>query len=126
MSDAEEPLTYAIRFYERANRDIDAIVVFLADNFGQRVARLWYGELGKAIASLSHLPERYAIATEPHFTQTTRNLTWARPGSRISHRILYRVFHEGVDGAVVYILHVRGATRAPITVAEAREIEAQQ
>jgi plasmid stabilization system protein ParE len=122
----EEPTIYAIRFYERASRDIDAVVVYLADNLSESFARDWFRGINKAIRSLSELPERYALAPEPHFAEPTRNLTWSRPKSRVSHRILYRVRNDSNDGAVVMILHIRGATMAPITPEEVREIEAQQ
>ena len=126
MQPDEEPTVYAIRFYERAKRDMDAVIVYLAENIGESVAVDWYSGINKAISSLATLPERYAVAPEPHFKRTTRNLTWARPKSWASHRILYQVVHEGLDGPTVLILHVRGATMSPITLKEPREIEAQQ
>ena len=122
----DEPIRYAIRFYERASRDIDATVVYLADKVSQPYARSWYIGITKAIQSLSQLPERYALAPESVFVVPTRNLTWARPNTSVSHRILYHVVHGGQDGFVVWIMYVRGATMAPITLNEACEIEAQQ
>jgi len=49
MSDADVPVTFAIRISERANRDIEATYLFLADQFSETMANKWRLGLVKAI-----------------------------------------------------------------------------
>ncbi|MBC7805035.1 MAG: type II toxin-antitoxin system RelE/ParE family toxin [Akkermansiaceae bacterium] len=126
MIGADEPANYSVRVTERANRDIDAIYVYFAEEFGEAMANKWRGGIIKAITGLSFMPERYALVPKRHFRMAVRHYTWRRSGSSLTHRILYVAEMDGQDGPAVRVIHIRGASRAPITAEDAREIEAQQ
>ena len=119
-----EPITYAVRFSERAKRDADFITVYLADNATERIAIGWRTGLNKTVGSLSLFPDAKAVIAESTlFAPVVRNLLYRRtPDSQL----LFRVLETSPDGPQVILMSVRLAARPPITPDEAREIEAQQ
>ncbi len=56
MSETEETRTYALRFTERAQRDIDAATVHFAETSSPEVAIAWREGLYEALAFLTVSP----------------------------------------------------------------------
>jgi plasmid stabilization system protein ParE len=93
---------YALRTLPRAERDIEAHAVRLAELAGAEIARAWCDGLFEKIATLSDSPR-----------------TPAGPSWRVS----FTADERTEDGPVVSLLHVRHGAQRPITRAQAREIE---
>ena len=93
-------MKYRVVIETRAERDIDAIVVWLAEE-SERVAVNWYRALHGAIKSLEQFPERCPSAPENGFVPSElRQLLHG------SGRHLYRILFT-VDNGQVHVLHVR-------------------
>src|SRR5437773_1279768 len=97
MSSEDDPdqqaLTYAIRFTERAQRDLDAATVRFAETASVEIAVAWREGVYEALASLALFPRRYPRAPE-RFQREVRQLLYRRPGSQTAHRILFIVRGE--------------------------------
>ncbi len=126
----EQPRRYAVRYYQRATRDIDQITVSYADATGNeaRAASLRNG-IRDVASSLSENPEGNAVAEveSAAFGFAVRRARYRMSkGGQISYHLLYYVVEQSADGDVVFIMHVRHANRAPLTPDEASEIKVQQ
>lgn len=122
-----EPRGYALRFQERALRDIDAAFVRLAELTSDEIADEWRDGLREAIAGLAASPRRHPLAPE-RFRREVRHLLYQRPGSRVTYRVLFTVTGEeegASEGPTVTILHLRHGAAKPLTRAEARQVEGQ-
>jgi plasmid stabilization system protein ParE len=120
-----EPQSYALRFQERALRDIDAAYVRLAELSSADIADRWLDELRDTIATLAETPRRFPIAPE-RFSREIRQILFRRSGSRITHRIMFTITGEGNDASdspTVTILHVRHGAAKPLTRPETRQLE---
>lgn len=124
--DAEEPApAYALRILPRAERDIRAALLRLAELSGDAVAQAWYENLYTELAALSINPARFARTREDRlFRREVRQLVYRRTPSGVAYRVLFTVVAGGQDAPTVAILHVRHGARRDVTRAEARSIEA--
>jgi plasmid stabilization system protein ParE len=120
-----------VRLSERAQRDIDAAVVRLAEISGSAMADAWQDGLLLALGGLTVFPERCSFVPEQaQFTRPVRHLLYRRPGSG-RRSPAYRAFFELLDAQgtqdapTVYVLHVRHGAAAPVSAEEAHEIETQ-
>lgn len=123
----EQPLNYALRFTERARRDIDAETVYIAETSSPEIAIVWREGLYDTVASLAILPRRCPLARE-QFRCEVRQILYRRPGSRFAHRILFTFSGEEAvssDAPTVILLHVRHSASRPLTKLQARAIESQ-
>lgn len=127
MSDL--PKRYALRYSPRALRDLEAAVVDFAEFTGdeQKALQLQDGIRASA-AILVENPDRNQI--DEHETALLQfpvphELYRFSRKSRVAYYLYYRVT-EDEDGPRVLILHIRHASRAPLTPDEATEIRAQQ
>ncbi len=122
--EAEQPTVYAVRLYERAYRDIDLAFSDYLDATGNeaRAMALRTGLRDMAV-SLNVNPERHPVAEHESqmfgFT-VRRTLHRLTKGSTVAHHLIYFAEKEGPDGPVVFVVHVRHASRAPLTEDEAR------
>lgn len=123
-SDEEPPQTYALRITERAQRDLDAATVKMAEDVSPEAAIHWREELYQTLASLASFPLRYPRAPE-RFQGDVRQLFHRPTGHQAVYRILFIVIggEASPDAPTVNILHVRHGSARPITRAEARQIE---
>ena len=108
-SNDEQPLHYALRFTERARRDIDAATVHIAESSSPELAIVWREGLYDTVASLATFPRRCPLARE-QFRCEARQILYRRPGSRFAHRLLFTFSGEEAtspDAPTVILLHVR-------------------
>jgi plasmid stabilization system protein ParE len=127
MSDL--PKRYALRYSPRALRDLESAIVDFADFTGDEQKALQLRDGIRACAAiLAENPDRNQV--DEHETVLLRfpvrhELYRFSRKSRVAYYLYYRVT-EDEDGPRVLILHIRHASRAPLTSDEAREILAQQ
>ena len=121
MSDFER---YAIRLHPKAATDIDEAHRQLLAFSGEEFADDWQDGLRAAISSLATLSKRRPLADENRLFQ---NDVWVYTYQFRKSRVIYRVLFEAVekdeDAPYIHVLHIRHASRKPMTRAEAREIE---
>lgn len=119
---------YALRVLPRAERDIEAQTVRMAELAGPDIARAWYQGLFGAVATLSENPHRCALVSESRrFQKEVRHFLYRRTPTGPLWRILFTVDESAQDDApTVNLLHVRHGAQRPITRPEARQIEAEQ
>ena len=126
-------MIYAVRFSPLADREIAEATARIADITGdEQIARDWYAGLKEESGSLSENPRRFQVQSEDSRkigAEVRRMLYQRTGGSRTSthaHHLYYVIADEGDDGPMVKVLHVRHASRKPMTRAEAKEIRAGQ
>jgi len=128
MSDA--PVRYGVRLSPRADRDLNIAVVEYAERTGDEYrAALLYRRVRETAASLSELPDRYAIAEHESAIlgfPVRRVLARLSRNSAVAYHLLYFAVEQSEDGPRVTVVHIRHASRAPLTADEARDIKAQQ
>jgi plasmid stabilization system protein ParE len=121
---------YAVRFSSIADQDITEAFLRMADiSESEDVAREWLQGVREAIATLATQPNRSQIEAQVsrYMGSNVRRLLYRRTNSTsVAHHIYYRVYEESDDGPFVRVLHVRHASRKPITRKEAREIQASE
>ena len=123
----DSPLVYALRILPRAERDIDAHVVRMADVAGSDIARAWHVGLFNDIATLAQNPNRRAAVVENrYFRHDVRQILYRRTPAGPAWRVLFFIDEASEDGPTVNVLHVRHAAQRPISPAEARGIETDQ
>ena len=132
MSDApgsqNELPVYAIRSRERARRDRNEAIIYLARTTTEDNARDWNAGLTAALATLAILPRRCAVAPE-RFRGEVRRLLYQRPASKIAHWVYFTIEGENLnslDAPTVTIARIRHAAAKPLTRTEIREIEAAE
>lgn len=126
--ESEQPQTYALRFTERARRDLDIATAHFAQAASPEIAVAWREGIYEAIASLATFSRRCPRAPE-RFRREVRQLIYRRPGSRVAYRILFTISGEeegSLEAPTVTIFHVRHASARPITRTQAREIESEE
>ncbi len=125
MSEDAAPRRYALRVLPRAERDIEAQTVRMAELAGPDTARDWHQCLFNAIASLAENPRRHALVGEHgRFRQEVRHLLFRRTPTGPVWRVLFIVDENTEDAPTVNLLHVRHGAQHPVTRREARQIEA--
>jgi plasmid stabilization system protein ParE len=124
----ERPTVYAIRFSERARGDIAEAWERMAELTDEETADEWETALIEEVGKLATFPNGYpAIAEARRFPgSTVRQMLHRRTTSSTAvYRVVF-VVQEGregnQDGPVVSVIHVRHASRRPITASEAAEL----
>ena len=118
---------YALRILPRAERDIEAQTVRLADLIGPEVALAWHKGLFDAIATLAHKPRRCAAANEKNrFKREVYQLLYRRTSAGVAWRVLFTVSEESEEAPTVNLIHIRHGAQRLLTRTEARAIEAQE
>lgn len=93
---------YRVFITERAERDIDEISTWWAENRSRQQAQRWYNGIAAAIRSLADDPERHSLAYETeNYSYELRQLNYGL-GRRPTHRVVFTI---SVD--VVQVLRVR-------------------
>ena len=125
--DEEQPQIWAIRQTIRADTDILAASVYIAENAGVETARTWMSGLKAQIAKLAQLPTRWPVAEEDKlFRESVRRMLYRRTASGPAYRVLFVLRENPDDAPTVTVIHVRHAAQKPMTRKEAREIEASE
>jgi plasmid stabilization system protein ParE len=103
-------MAFRVELSEQAQRDISAIYDWLRSEQAGDAGERWFRALRTAIASLSDVPSRCALAPENRDAPVeVRQLLYGRRSH--TYRILF-----AIDGEVVQVLHVRHARRRPATI----------
>ena len=93
----------------RAKRDLDAIRGRLLTHEAGEGGLRWFWKLDEAIASLSELPQRCALAPESaEFPFEVRQPIYGRKPHQ--YRVLFTI-----DEDVVVVLHIRRGRREPLS-----------
>ena len=125
--DAEPPQIWAIRQTVRADTDLLAASVDIAEIAGIEIARAWVNGLKAETAKLAQLPTRWPIAEEDKlFRKSVRRMLYRRTAGGPAYRVLFVLRENPDDAPTVVIIHVRHAAQKPMTRKEAREIEASE
>jgi plasmid stabilization system protein ParE len=102
-------MKYRIEISSVAETEADGAFLRLSQVTDPTRASQWYSGLLQAIASLSQMPKRCALAREnEYFSQEIRQLLYGR--GRNSYRILFAIL-EGQEVSTVRILHIRHGTQ---------------
>lgn len=133
MSSPTEPeptaTAYTVRLSECGIRDLEAIVYYLDETQGRTAALSWRQGLYGVIQGLAQNPRRFAVQIEESRKlkdEVRRELYRATPGGTAVYALFYFVQDTSDDGPLVTVIHIRHASRKPITRAEAKEILAGQ
>lgn len=118
-------LTYAIRFTERARRELKEAKDWLASLTGDALADEWETGLFDALTRLTAFPTGYPLAANqkrfPNM-QVRYMLYRRRPDSQMAYHLFFTAEPDTDDGPIVTIFHIRHAARRPITRTEAQAI----
>ena len=122
--EAEPPQIWAIRQTTRADIDVLAASVYIAETAGVEIARDWLEGLKAEIAKLAQLPTRWPLAEEDKlFRESVRRMLYRRTAGGPAYRVLFVLRENPDDAPTVVIIHIRHAAQKPMTRKEAREIE---
>ena len=126
------PLIYAIRFSARANREIaEATVRFAAITGDDDMAKEWLDGVYYLAATLATNPARFSVQPDESRKlgcEVRRVLYQRSAGTGASTHAYHLYFKQekGDDGPLVTVIHVRHASRKPLTRTEAKDILAGQ
>jgi plasmid stabilization system protein ParE len=105
-------MNFVVLTYRRADHDIRAAVLWMAENLSPRVARSWHAGLLAAVASLEANPERCPLADEAgELGVELRELVHRR--RRTAYRILFTI-----AGDTVNVIRVRHTAQDRLTDAD--------
>lgn len=122
--ETQPPVIWALRLTEAAQEDLAAAWRHLAATAGEEVANDWSHKLLSALASLARWPERTLVAVEnPYFSQTVRKFIYRRTSRSVAYQIFFYLVTSPDDAPTLRVIHIRHATRAPMTRMEAWQIE---
>jgi toxin ParE1/3/4 len=103
-------MAFRVKTSTKAKRDLDAILAWLLSQEAGEAGLRWFQGLREAVASLSHSPQRCALAPEnAMFPLEVRQLLYGRKPH------VYRVLYT-IEGDTVSVLHIRHGRRKPITL----------
>ena len=98
-------MKYDVRLTAKAERDIESVLRWFAEQQTDAAAGRWVKQLENKIATLERMPMRCALAAEaPELEIELRELLFGRRAGKF--RILFVV-----EGSVVLIAHIRHAAR---------------
>jgi hypothetical protein len=121
----QEPVKrYAVRLIHSATDDLHYHRDRLATLADDATADQWLSGLLEAISHLASAPFRPVSPKTGMFSCEVRAFVYRRPGSSVSHRILFTIREASQDGPLVVILHIRHGTAGPIQRYEARNTQA--
>ena len=104
-------MAFSVQVSARAQADIDAALTWAAAQ-APLTAQRWYNRLLAAVQTLQSMPARCPLAAEAaDLGIELRELSFGK--RRGTFRILFKV-----DASVVHVLHVRRATRGPLTASD--------
>ena len=116
--------SYAIRLHHKAVADIEEAYQQLAAFSGEEFADDWQDGLRAVISSLATLSKRRPLADENRlFQNDVWVYTYQFRKSRVIYRVLFEAAEKSEDAPYIHVLHIRHASRRPMTRTEAREIE---
>jgi plasmid stabilization system protein ParE len=121
---------YSVRFSPRAERETAEAATWLAEIVGSDdLAVEWFLGIKAAAGTLATNPRRFPVhadASRKLGRQVRGLLFQRRSASTAAYHLYYSIEDNGDDGPTVRVVHVRHASRKPITRAEAKEIRAGQ
>ena len=95
---------WRVRLTERAERDLEEIAGWTAENFGRRQALQYSETIALALEALAAGPEVPGVRTRDELAPGVRSLHAARQGRRARHLVLFRVTDHGIL-EVLRVLH---------------------
>ncbi len=124
----DKTTVYAVRLSEYAQRELERIVSDVLERAAdEAMARACYQGMRAAIRGLSRNPRRFAVQPEESRKlkgEVRREIYRHKPGSSAVYYLFYTVEDDTDDGPLVTVIHVRHASRKPLTHAEAKDIRA--
>lgn len=131
----DQPRRYAVRRTSGALRDVAEIAAWIMENVatdadgepiseGARIAQEWQAGLLSLLSTLAEEPARNPVlpVESRRLGVEVRRILYRRtPSSRMEHHVYY-LLQDGDDGSIVFVFHVRGASRRTITAKEARAL----
>ena len=112
--DAEPPQFWAIRQTVRADTDVLAASVYIAERTGIEAARTWVNGLKAEIAKLAQFPALWPLAEEDKlFRESVRRMLYRRTASGPAYRVLFVLRENPDDAPTVTIIHIRHAAEKP-------------
>ncbi len=122
--DEDRPVSWVIRFTERAYASIEAGQQYMTQTAGEEIGDAWREGLEAEITRLSRMPESLPTAPENHkFVATVRSLLYRRTPRGPAYRVLFTLKTPPEESPTVTIINVRHGAQRPITKKEAREME---
>lgn len=122
------PPNHAVRFSPRADRETTEAATRLAMITGSDdLALEWFFGIKAAAGTLATNPRQSPVNEDASrkIGEEDRRLLFQRTGSsNAAYHLFYTVEDAGDDGPRVAVIHVRHASRKPITRAEAKDIRA--
>jgi plasmid stabilization system protein ParE len=105
-------MAFEVRTTPEAEQDAAAILGWLLEQHAGETGLRWFMRMDEAIASLAEMPQRCKLAPEnKSFPFEVRELLYAQKPH--VYRILFTI-----EGAVVFILHIRHGRRLPLKMQE--------
>jgi plasmid stabilization system protein ParE len=107
-------MAFRVEYSSQAEGDLDSILEWLISQHAGEAALHWFEGLEEAIASLSEMPRRCALAPEnKSFPLEVRHLLYGRKPH--VYRVIFRVINDAV-----YILHIWHGRRQPVKLSSGR------
>ena len=124
MSGDERPTVYSVRVSPQVREDIAAAVVRLAEFSSDKAAAIWRDRLLAEMGALAQNPRRFVQDPQAtrRFGQEIRRMLFRASEGGAAYHVFYSVRDETPDGPRVQVVHVRHASRRPITREEARQV----
>ncbi len=125
--DEVQPTKWAIWLTQFARADIAAAWEHFLRSSDEEIADGWQQGLESEIRRLSLFPESLPVADEDDlFAVTIRKLLFRRIRRGPAYQIFFTLQTAPDDAPTVLVMHIRHASRAPITQQEAWEIESSE
>lgn len=121
----EGEISYAVRLRRYAQADVDEAFISLADAIDVDYATAWLSGLRGTLAKLATFPKRWLVVKTGRFRQEVRVVPYRYNPGGVTYLVHFLISEAEDDAPTVYILHVRHGARKPISLAEARKIEAE-
>lgn len=114
-------MAFRVEIQPQAFDDLDGLASAIRCGSSFEMAQRWFNGMMTAIASLSEVPERCALAPEAEEVgDAIRLLLYGRRNR--SYKIYFKVQPESQTTGKVWVLHVRHWARRPLTEDELDEL----
>ena len=114
-------MDFSVEIEPQAFDDIDELASAIRRGSSFEIAQQWFNGMMAAIASLSEMPERCALAPEAEeLGDAIRLLLHGRKNR--SYKIYFKVQRESQTNGKVLVFHVRHWARRPLTEDELDEL----
>ena len=98
-------MSYKLRFLTIAEKDLEDILYYTAEQFGEQQFWIYRELLAEAFELLSKDPYNVSSRERKELSKGARTYNISQPGRRASHFILYRVNEKAKHVEIGRILH---------------------